>query len=212
MTIQSTRAALAATIVLALAACATGHGITPASSIGSAAERLTTGARAHYNGKLILRIHVPKKQRRRSHYISASTAAITIAITGPTNVHETAALLAGGAGCTPIAAGYVCTVTVPGLAPCAAQPNCYSAAIATYDAITGCPSACAIPGDANKLSGNQNLVFNIGGWQTNQLHLTIDGIPTSVAFLALGGTFRGERGLRIQRIEVHVDAVGTTLR
>jgi streptogramin lyase len=137
---------------------------------------------------------------------------MTIAIAGPTTFGETVGLIAGANGCASSLAGTFCTLTVPGLSACPTTGNCYTATIATYDGIAGCPSACAIPGTAHELSGNQNVPFTIATAQANQLNLTLDGVPASVALVsfdpALGGS--GSAGLTLSKCfasTVKVEAV-----
>jgi hypothetical protein len=66
------------------------------------------------------------------------------------------------------------------------------ATIATYDAVTGCPAACAIPQTAHKLSANQSVVFTIATSQDNQINATLDGIPASAILVpGIGATLAG---------------------
>jgi streptogramin lyase len=173
-----------------LAACSVGAGTTPATP-----GVPTSDAHSRSKGHLTVRIRVPKRHRRHHAapaYVSPATQAMTIALTGPTHLSETVGLTTGASGCASSLAGMLCTLTIPGLLPCPSAANCYSATIATYDAVSGCPSACAIPGSAHELSGNQNVGFTIASGQANQLNLTLDGVAASVAIMpfdaAVGGT------------------------
>jgi hypothetical protein len=151
---------------LLLSACSAGGGGIPTTP---AAPGSTAPAHA---GSLALRIRVPKLRgggRSRAHYVSASTAAITVALTGLTTVSKTFALSPG-----------VTTVTVPGLKPCPTSNTCYTASITTYDAVTGCPAACAIPAGAKALSANQGFAFSVSAGVANQVNATLGGIPVSV--------------------------------
>jgi DNA-binding beta-propeller fold protein YncE len=144
---------------------------------------------AHHGGKgrLVLRIRVPRKKKTGRHvaprYISPATAGLTVAITGPTDVSKIVALTPNATGCSSSLAGTFCTLTIPGLSACPSSANCYTATIATYDAISGCPSACAIPGTAHKLSSNQNVAFTVKLGEANQINATLDGVPTSVVLV-----------------------------
>jgi sugar lactone lactonase YvrE len=133
-------------------------------------------------GRLVLRIRVPRKKktrRLRPHYISPATQAITISITGPTEIKKTAALTPNASGCSHGS----CTVTIPGLKPCPSAANCYAATIETYDVVTGCPTACAIPPTAHRLSGNQSVAFRIAKARDNLIYITLDGVPASVVLV-----------------------------
>ena len=125
------------------------------------------------------------------HYISPATQAITISITGPTKVAKIAALTPNAGGCS----RGLCTVTIPGLKPCPSSKNCYAAAIATYDAVTGCPSLCTIPPTAHELSGNQSVPFRIAKAQDNLIDVTLDGVPASAVLVpAADATLSGNMG------------------
>jgi hypothetical protein len=117
---------------------------------------------------------------------------MTISIAGPTHVSKTVALTTNANGCASSLSGTLCTLTIPGLTACPTVANCYTAAIATYDAIAGCPSACAIPNTAHELSGNQNVGFTIASGKANELAITLDGVATSVTIVpfdaAIGGS------------------------
>ena len=164
---------------VALAACSS-VGMPP--SQASPVQALADGVNRGAKGSFVLRIHVPRTKKARyatPHYISPATAAIKIAITGLTDVKKTAALTPNAGGC----ARGLCTVTIPGLKPCPSRGNCYVATIATYDAVTGCPSACTIPITAHELSGDQGVPFKIVKAQDNLIDVTLDGIPTSAVLV-----------------------------
>jgi len=172
-----------------LAGCGNGGGLSPL------APQAPAAASAHHagKGKLVLRIHVPKKKRTRhgAHYISAATQAMTIAIVGLQDVNETVGLTPTATGCQSSLAGTFCTLEIANLPSCPSSSNCYSATLATYDAVTGCPSACAIPSGAQELSGNQDVNFTVAAGASNQIDITLDGIPASLAFLPAGSALSG---------------------
>jgi NHL repeat len=143
------------------------------------AQPLASGSHRSDAGRLVFRVRVPRKRktRRAPRYVSPATAAITIAITGLANVQKTAAL-GPDAGCSNL-----CTVSIPGLKPCRSAATCYVATVATYDAVTGCPSACAIPGAAHELSGNQSVPFRIVKARDNLIEVTLDGVPASAVLV-----------------------------
>ncbi len=161
-----------------LAACSSaGAGLAPVP--------LALGNSAHHGakGRLVLRILIPRKKKTSSsspRYISPATAAMKIVILGLTNVTKTVALTANARGCSGTVAGTFCTVTIDGLRACPSSGNCYVSTMATYDAVTGCPSACAIPGTAHELSANQIVEFTVALGRTNRIKVTLDGIPASV--------------------------------
>lgn len=174
------RALSALLTVAMLAACSSG------SFAPTAQAALANDAHHVAKGSLMLRIVVPKKKKTRRqapHYISAATQAMTIAIIGLTDVNKTVALTPNANGCSSSLAGTLCTLTVPGLKPCPSSANCYGATIATYDAVTGCPSACTIPETAHKLSANQTIVFSIAAGRADQIDATLDAIPASVVLV-----------------------------
>lgn len=154
-----------------LAACST-PGVAPAPE--PSALGLANGVGHDAGGRLVLRIRLPRKEKRGAatpRYISAATRAITISIAGPSDASKTAALAPNAPGCSQ---GF-CAVTVLGLKPCPSSASCYAATIATYDAVTGCPSTCTIPGTAHELSGNQSVRFAIAKARLNRIDITLDG-------------------------------------
>jgi sugar lactone lactonase YvrE len=181
---------LSAVLATAMFAACSSAGVGPTLQ-GLPAQPLANGVQSGAKGSLVLRIHVARKKKTGDaapRYISPATEAIKIAITGLTDVKKTAALMPNARGCS---LGF-CTVTIPGLRPCPSKANCYVATIATYDAVTGCPSACTIPETAHELSGNQSVLFTIAKAQANRINVTLEGIPTAVALMpGLGATLSG---------------------
>lgn len=140
---------------------------------------------AHHGGKssLVLRILVPRKKKTHHaapRYVSPATAAMKIAILGLAKVTKIVGLAPNASGCSGISAGTFCMVTISGLKPCPSSGNCYAATISTYDAVTGCPSACTIPVTAHELSSDQSVGFTIALGRPNQIGVTLDGVPASV--------------------------------
>ena len=197
--------------------------LTACSSAGGTAvqvppvQSLANGARQGADGSLVMRIHVSREKKTRRavpRYVSPATAAITIAITGLVDLKKTAALTPDAGGCS----RGLCTVTIPGLKPCPSRANCYVAAVATYDAVTGCPSACTIPKTAHELSGNQSVPFRIAKAQDNLIDVTLDGFPASVVLVPdadatlsgnMSGFFLGKCNSPVQHVSVFaLDADG----
>ncbi|HLX26057.1 MAG TPA: hypothetical protein VKR05_03630, partial [Candidatus Cybelea sp.] len=155
MLVPTMRVVLAVLVASVLSACSAGGVATvPNGSGGAPAVRAGTGT-------LLVRVRIPKRNRHHHpRYISAATQGMTLAITGPTTAKETVSLQPTATGCTSSLTGTFCTLTIPDLRSCPSASNCYSASIATYDAISGCPSACSVAG-ARELSANQNVAFDI---------------------------------------------------
>jgi streptogramin lyase len=181
---------LAATLAL-LAGCAGSNGMTP--SAQTPGVPAGTSARELAKGKLVVRISIPKKHDRKHHghrdkprYISYATQAMTIALSGPTNISEIVSLQPTATGCSSTLANTLCTLTIPNLSPCPTTSNCYTAIMATYDGVSGCPNACTIPTGANELSANQDVAFNIAKGESNAVNVVLDGIPASVEILPVG--------------------------
>lgn len=99
----------------------------------------------------------------RPQYVSPATQSITIDISGPTDVDETANLTVSSSGCTSSLASTICTLSVPGL-----QPGDYTATLATYDQTNG---------TGNVLSAAQSVAFTISAGTSNTVSLILSGVP-----------------------------------
>jgi virginiamycin B lyase len=134
----------------------------------------------------MLRIRIPKRVRHRvhRHYVSPATQGITVSISGPNSfsLFKVFGLTAATnpAGCAAGSNGTFCTLALS-LPACPSAANCETAAITTWDAISGCPSACEISG--HTLSSNQGFAFNVTAGAANQINITLDGIPGNVEFV-----------------------------
>jgi virginiamycin B lyase len=170
--------------IFALAACAGGATVPSAISPGAAPAAPAKGHKL----KAHLRIRIPKHRRTRrgkhGRYISPATQAIKIDLTGPDGftLHETAGLTISSnpQNCTSSLANTTCTLTIPGLAPCPTVANCYSAVVATYDTIAGCPDNCTASGE---LSANQNVSFKIVTAQDNQINISLDAVAAGAVII-----------------------------
>jgi virginiamycin B lyase len=186
-----TRSLLASTVVLGLAACSGGPSTVPLAN-ANAANAAGAPALHRTKAKLHLRIHIPRKRkhRRAGKYLSYATQGMTVAIAGRTTLNETVGLTVASnpQNCSGTLAGTTCTLTISGLEPCPSSANCYTATIATYDAISCSGSTCTIPGSANELSANQNVGFTLAVGAANTIALTLDGIPTSVVVIPDGSS------------------------
>ncbi|HTA37777.1 MAG TPA: kelch repeat-containing protein [Candidatus Acidoferrales bacterium] len=157
----SHRAAFVAA-AFALTACSSNATSPLAPSAGMAS------ARAPHRGKLVVRIHVPKKhrhKRRGAQYISPATQSMTLAIAGPTPVNRTVGLTPTSTGCSSSLTGTFCTLTIPGL-----LPGSYTATISTYDGAAGA---------GNELSAAQAIGFSIVAGVDNSIGITLSGIPVA---------------------------------
>ncbi len=152
---RAMRSIVAIGFAILLTACSSGGSATP-----QAPGMAPSASASRRTGKLVLRIHVPRKARRRRvlvvrdgkpAYISPATLGMTLAITGPTNLSETIGLTPASPGCSGAGGGTSCSLTLSGLVPCTGSSSCYTATVATYDAVS-CTPACSIPRGANELS------------------------------------------------------------
>ena len=135
-------------------------------------------------GALVLRVKVPLAHRRGmgANYVSTSTQAMKLQITGPTNVPEKiAGLTFSSKGCAGTLVTVSCSLRVPGLAPCPAAGNCYLASITTYDAYDA--KTDTIPAYAKVLSAAQKVPFRITAGTNSPIAIVLDGIPVSVAVI-----------------------------
>ena len=115
---------------------------------------------------------------------------MTVQITGPTGVNVTVGLTPTSGGCQSQLASTVCAFTY------SLAPGSYHATLVTYDAITGCPNACAIPGGANELSTAQLIAFTITPGVANNIPLTLSGVPASLmVFPMTGSIVNATRGI-----------------
>jgi virginiamycin B lyase len=170
-------------LIVGLAACS-GGGAVPATP-GAAAP--VAPAKGH-TLKAHLRIRVPKhrhaRRGKRGRYISPATQGIKIDLSGPNGytLHETTGLTIASnpQNCTSTLANTTCTLTIPNLGACPSAANCYTAVVATYDTISGCPANCTVSGE---LSANQNVSFNIALAQDNQINISLDAIPVSAVII-----------------------------
>jgi streptogramin lyase len=121
------------------------------------------------SGALIVRIQVPRN-RFKPHYVSPSTASISVKISGPVNFKKTASLKLGATGCKSKLMTLECTLNVPGLKACPTKKPCYTGSVSTYDA------------SKRVLSADQSFKFRIASGSTI-IPLVLYGIPASVAFM-----------------------------
>ncbi len=123
-------------------------------------------------------------------YVSPSTKAMSVKISGPTRVKMTVAGLTVNAnGCKSALMTLQCALKISGLTNCPSKKNCYTATVSTYDAYNAAKNR--IPPRANVLSRNEAFGFSIQGGNT-VIPIALYGVPRSVAFLpALGSSLSG---------------------
>jgi hypothetical protein len=136
---------------------------------------VTNGA-ALGTGSLVLEVRI----ELHPDFISPSTKAIVVKITGPTNVKTTAGLTLGANGCKSKLMTLQCALRIPGLSNCPSAKNCYTATVTTYDAYNA--SRNRIPPSAHILSRDQAFGFSIQGGNT-VIPIVLYGVPRRVAFV-----------------------------
>ncbi|MBV8491581.1 MAG: hypothetical protein JO199_13725 [Candidatus Eremiobacteraeota bacterium] len=147
------------------------------SRLGGAPPFVPAAEARHHVSAVDLRIRIPKNHRAR--FVSPATQGMNVAIAGPTTVSKTVGLTPSSTGCTSSVTNTICEVTIA-LKPCPTPANCYTATIATYDAVSCGGSNCTIPPSANELSAAQSVAFNVKAGQTSALPLSLSGIPASI--------------------------------
>ena len=108
--------------------------------------------------------------KRAPAYISAATQSITVAVTGPTTLNQTANLTPASTGCQSTSGMTTCTLTL------ALSPGNYSASLTTYDAANG---------TGNVLSADQNVAFTVVSGQANTVALILNGVPAQLLMVPL---------------------------
>jgi hypothetical protein len=158
-----------------LAACSGGGGVQQTPIIIPASKS---------KGIVAVSIKIPARSaaassRRRPQYVSASTEslAITISQSGTQVLQEAVSLTPSNPNCTSSAGATTCSLTFP------LAPGSYLGTVSTYDG--------AVVGNAatgHLLSQGQSLAITVLGGQTNDLTLTLDGVPASIAIVPASGS------------------------
>ncbi|HZY99748.1 MAG TPA: hypothetical protein VFE36_09255 [Candidatus Baltobacteraceae bacterium] len=131
---------------------------------------------------MLIPIGAPRDKRGHRHFgpkfISPSTQAMTVKITGPgVSIDEVTGLTALSPGCTLTLQGLACTFA-QSLPSCSSGAQCYTAAFTTYDAYDS--AANAIPSGAAALSTSTSK-FSIANNETNAVTFNFSGIPAQIA-------------------------------
>ena len=144
----------------------------------NAATRTPAVAGRHGKGKLIIRIRVPKRQKRRgAHYISPSTRGMAFVFTGSSAFTRAIALTSTDPHC----AGFPLTCTLAIALPAGGYAL-------TADAYDKAPVNGTIPSSSKLLSTAKNVAVTIVAGKNNAFGVTLDGIPASFGFDGLSGT------------------------
>ena len=186
-------ATIALFMVLGLAGCTDAPAPSVPPTVSGASVPATVARR---EGRLVLRIRVPRKHarlRKGSHFISPSTQGMTVQIKGPTTLNKTVSLQPTATGCSSSLTGTLCTLTLA-LSPCPTQASCYSASVATYDAVQCTNGTCSIPQGAVELSADQHFAFTVATGQPNAIGMTLFGIPHGLSIAGSGSTTVGAPG------------------
>ncbi|HTA38955.1 MAG TPA: hypothetical protein VK760_07765 [Candidatus Acidoferrales bacterium] len=130
---------------------------------------------------LLVPIHAPRAihHGRQPKYISASTQAMIVNISGPTSVNVVSGLTSLSPGCSLTLNGLACTFGAS-LASCPSAAPCYTATFTTYDAYDGTTNT--IPAGAAPLSVSVST-FGIADNQTNTVNFNFSGIPATIALV-----------------------------
>jgi virginiamycin B lyase len=167
--------AVAATLLLVTSACS-GSGTTlPSASPASAAG----AERTRFKGKARIRIAIPRRRHRHrgERYVSAATQSIAIGVTpsgGEVHTYNVGLTPSTNPNCTAsLISPLICTVTLT------LDPGTYKASFATYD---GPLNGLGEP-TGNELSAKIAVPLAIAASNDNEVDVTLDGLPASVAIL-----------------------------
>lgn len=149
----------------------------------AAKHKATLPVRAALGGHLVSAFFVPLHIGRAKHhgkqprFISPSTQAMVVAISGPTMVTLISGMTATSPGCSLTLQGLVCNFGA-GLAPCPASADeCYTATVTAYDAFD--PTTNTVPDDAAPLSVSTST-FGIDANQSTTVTFPFSGIPAQI--------------------------------
>jgi len=167
-------------IAALLAGCSGGSStLTPADNAGA-------GSAAAKHASVTLRIKIPPKHAaqgaRAPKYVSPATQSIAISFTpaagGATQTFNQN-LTPSTPGCVAsLVSPLICTVTL------SVGPGNYVATFTTYDGVLDGNDAP----QGNILSENQGVAVTVASGKTNDVNVTLQGVPVSVAIAAVGGT------------------------
>lgn len=176
MTLRIRLRPLALATLIAATSC-TGTAGTNLPTLGGSLPSAANGS-AKQRSIAELRIHVPRRVKRRAHYVSPSTESLTLAIAPssgcaactPASTKDYG-LTAQSPGCTSDATGTTCVIELR------LAPGKYTGAISTYDGSAGCQNATHA---CNLLSSNQSFPLTIATGQSNVPSITLYGKISSI--------------------------------
>jgi hypothetical protein len=169
---------LAVLVAFALGACSgqPTAGPLPSSETGSIPNKAAGSAKAS------IRIHVPRRTRRRSHYVSPSTQSASIAVSPAAGCSRctaafnlNVALTQNSPNCTNASGGLNCIISFTLL------PGKYVASIDTYDG----PLDAHNDPTGTLLSLKQAFPITIAAGKANVPTITLDGVPAGIVFFNL---------------------------
>jgi len=156
-------------LIAVLAGCSRGAVPSASSNAGGA-----PGAAHHGTLRLVIKVPPKKKAHRaikRGKFVSPATQSMTVAISGAATKTLTANLTPTSNGCSSTLATTTCTLSLD------LAPGTYDAAISTFDGLSG---------DGALLSAGQAIDFNIVAGASNNIPVTLSGIPHSLRLSQLG--------------------------
>ncbi len=180
-TTPSTRTPLSLLSLSALlAACGGGASAPP--------QQLVPTISSKSEGAVALSIRIPTQKGASSNlhhrqYVSPATQSLALTITqsGATVLQESVGLTTSNPSCTTSAGTTTCALTFP------IEAGSYLGTISTYDGAVVAGSATG-----HLLSQGQSLAIAVVGGQTNEITLTLDGVPASISIApASGSTITG---------------------
>jgi hypothetical protein len=165
-----------------LAACSGGGSAVP--------QKLVPTIASKGNGIVALSIRIPAQKGASSNlhhrqYVSPATESLALTVTqsGASVLQEAVSLSVASnpTNCTASAGATTCALTFP------LAPGSYLGTISTYDGAVAAGSATG-----HLLSQGQSLAITVVGGQTNEITLTLDGVPASISIApASGSTITG---------------------
>lgn len=163
---------------IAAAACSGGNNVVPSVMDGAAARHRTTA-----KSYATIVISIPgdtsdarhRSAKRHGRYVSPATQSMAIAVTfADSRLKTFSADLtpATNSKCVADTSGTTCTITLP------LPAGSYTASFTTYDGLLNGKTPTG-----HVLSANQSIPFSVKKNKPNDVKLTLDGVPTSVAFV-----------------------------
>ncbi|MBV8433804.1 MAG: hypothetical protein JO029_05935 [Candidatus Eremiobacteraeota bacterium] len=173
--------ALASALAVLASGCSptTAPNALPQAPSALASSRVTS---KHVRVRMTLRIHIPKRVRRRNHYISPLTQSLAFSI-GPGAACATCSgpqsadvgLTPSSPNCAPLDNGTTCTITL------VLAPGNYIGSISTYDGPVGCQNSAT----CSALSANQSFPVQIVAGKANTPSIVLYGVPKYISLVPI---------------------------